>query len=35
LTKPSQASCWPPLLRKIGKAPEQFATIKFDVTMPN
>ena len=26
---------WLPFLRKIGKAPEQLAAIKFDVTVPN
>ncbi|HLB85270.1 MAG TPA: hypothetical protein VJK00_11080 [Steroidobacteraceae bacterium] len=25
---------WPPFLRKIGKAPEQLAAIKFDVKVP-
>ena len=26
---------WLPFLRKIGKAPEQLAAIKFDVKVPN
>lgn len=26
---------WLPFLRKLGKAPEQLAAIKFDVKMPN
>jgi tetratricopeptide (TPR) repeat protein len=26
---------WPPFLRKIGKAPEQLAAIKFDVKVPD
>ena len=26
---------WLPFLRKIGKAPEQLAAIKFDVKLPN
>jgi hypothetical protein len=26
---------WPPFLRKIGRAPEQVAAIKFDVKLPS
>jgi hypothetical protein len=26
---------WLPVLRKLGKAPEQLAAIKFDVKLPN
>ena len=26
---------WLPLLRKLGKAPEQLAAIKFDVQLPH